>query len=230
MRATPFFYLCNRCICSTGKTEMPNLPSHMDCSMSSRSRWECWLCIWLFPWWSKWQKAALGSPTVSRHGVCLLHSLVVVGFFLPPPVHSVMYSKPAIQSEMSLRLWIAFICEIGSTAPSGIAGQALSVAQQLPGSSREIHGFDRYWALGWCGVRINHSFQPAGPRCCCCSPFVIAHALWIQLVSRQSVSRRSDELILYSCCMCTNEGLSYWIWCVRGLQYNIRDESLGIIL
>lgn len=56
------------CACSMGAHK---LLSHMDCSVLSRSRRECWLCIWLFPWWSKWQKAALGSPTVRRHGVCL---------------------------------------------------------------------------------------------------------------------------------------------------------------
>lgn len=43
------------------------LPLHMDCSVSSWGWQACCLCIWLFPWRSKWQKAPLGPPTASQH-------------------------------------------------------------------------------------------------------------------------------------------------------------------
>lgn len=112
-----------------------NLPSHMDCSMSSWSWWECWLCIWLFPWWSKWQKAALGSPTVSRHGVCLLH-LLCFFFFL----QCTRWCTAASHSNPKCHLGreSVFICEVGFAFfhGGGISGQAFAVAPQLPSSSR----------------------------------------------------------------------------------------------
>lgn len=49
------------CVFNMEKNAQP-VVIHTGCSMLSWSRQECWLCIWLFPWWSKWQKAPLGSP------------------------------------------------------------------------------------------------------------------------------------------------------------------------
>lgn len=87
--------------CSMGRQNAQLAITHgLQQAMLSRTWWECWLCIWLFPWWSKWQKAALGSPTVSRHGVCLLHLLVVFFFF--PPACSVMYSSQPFKVKCHL--------------------------------------------------------------------------------------------------------------------------------
>lgn len=194
-------------------TDCRNLPSHMDCSVLSPSWWECWLCIWLFPWWSKWQKAALGSPTVSRHGVCLLHLLVVFFFFNT----LCDVQQPAIQSEMPLRLWIVFICEMGFTYPLGTAGQCCSTAFQAAViRCTVLKGIERW--IG-CENMTNHSLNLLSASRCCLRT-VDSTGFLTEWQQGKKVMSSTEKLILYSCCICTNKGLSYWIlvWRVWGLQ------------
>ena len=165
------FYEADIIFLHQGEDIMYNLPSRMDCSIWSWSWWEGWLCIWLFPWRSKWQKAALGSLRLwaDMVFVCCTHWLLLAFFehFVLEclsSLHSVICCSRPFSEKRHL------VCEssLGFTLPLGVAG--------LSGHQAAVMGCVRFWK-----VLISGSIRQNDKSVILIS--TTAHTLSTQLVS-----------------------------------------------
>lgn len=144
MRETPYLCLCNRCICSTGRQNAQVAITHGLQYVES----ELMRALVVYLAVSMVIQMAEGSTWLSNCEPtwCLSAPLTACCVLLPPPppAHSVMYSSQPFKVKCHLDCESCLVVRLDSHLQLGIAGQAFSVAQQLPGSSREIYSSDRY--------------------------------------------------------------------------------------
>lgn len=153
------------------------------CSILSWSRQECWLCIWLFPWWCEWQKAPLGSPA---EPTCLSALFPA----RPPKRNQVMYNSQPFRMKCHIDCESCLFGSWELHCSREFLSRHSPLRHTLNALQQSLH------------VEVSSPGWSSRLRTCVLLSLSVCMP-WTQLVPWQRSSWKREKLILCSCCSCT---------------------------